>query len=56
MAEIIYLKDVLLARAGEKTRMIKKSSSLKTKMKSIRYGKLLKSSLMEKQKEDKKRR
>ncbi len=55
MAEIIYLKDILLARAGEKTKPSKKSSTINQKLSPLKYDKLLKSSLVEKKKEDIKR-
>lgn len=53
MAEIIYLKDVLLLKPEEKESL--KKVVARPKLKSVRTGKLLKSALLERKKEDNKR-
>ena len=56
MAEIIYLKDILLAKAKEVSKVIKKATG-RPRLKPFRADKLLlRSSLVEKKKEDPKSR
>lgn len=50
MAEIIYLKDVLLIKPSSTAK--EKKSENRSRLKSVKTGKLLKSSLIERKKED----
>ncbi|MBQ3564782.1 MAG: hypothetical protein IJA14_01380 [Alphaproteobacteria bacterium] len=50
MSEIIYLKDVFLAKMAERQKSIKKALGSRTKTKSPTRSKLLKSFLIEKDK------
>jgi len=56
MAEIIYLKDILLEKANETAKSVKKAISTRSgRLRPFKADRLLKSSLIEKKKEDTKR-